>query len=56
MKLFEVRPLPRVHRSRLVVDRTPLVRELAASEAEFGRIFTVTLDRAMRADLGGHRV
>lgn len=43
--LFEVRPLPRVHRSRLAVDRTPLVRELAASEAEFGRIFTVTLDR-----------
>jgi len=44
-KLFEVRPLPLVHRSRLVVDRTPLIRELAASEAEFGRIFTVTLDR-----------
>jgi peptide chain release factor subunit 1 len=43
--LFEVRPLPRVHRSRLAVDRTPLVRELAASEAEFGRILTVTLDR-----------
>ncbi len=39
-------PLPRVHRSRLVVDRTPLVRELAASEEEFGRLFTVTLDRA----------
>lgn len=45
MKLFQVRPLPRVHRSRLAVDRTPLVRELAASEAEFGRVFTVTLDR-----------
>ncbi len=44
--LFEVRPLPRVHRSRLVVDRTPLVRELAASEEEFGRLFTVTMDRA----------
>ncbi|MGH7581817.1 MAG: hypothetical protein ACREL5_01170 [Gemmatimonadales bacterium] len=44
-RLFDVRPLPRVHRSRLVVDRTPLVRELAASEAEFGRIFTVSLDR-----------
>jgi peptide chain release factor subunit 1 len=40
--LFEVRPLPKVHRSRLVVDRTPLVRELAASEEEFGRIFTET--------------
>ena len=45
-KLFEVRALPKVHRSRLVVDRTPLVRELAASEEEFGRIFTVVLDRA----------
>jgi peptide chain release factor subunit 1 len=45
-QLFEVRPLPKVHRSRLVVDRTPLVRELAASEEEFGRIFTVVLDRA----------
>lgn len=43
--LFDVRALPRVHRSRLVVDRTPLVRELAASEAEFGKIFTVTVDR-----------
>lgn len=45
-KLFEVRPLPQVHRSRLIVDRTPLVRELAASEEEFGRLFTVVLDRA----------
>lgn len=45
LKMFQVRPLPRVHRSRLAVDRTPLVRELAASEAEFGRLFTVTLDR-----------
>lgn len=45
-KLFEVRPLPRVHRSRLIVDRTPLVRELAASEEEFGKLFTVVLDRA----------
>ena len=45
MNLFEVRPLPRVHRSRMVVDHTPLVRELAASEAEFGKLFTVTIDR-----------
>lgn len=45
-KLFEVRPLPLVHRSRLAVDRTPLVRELAASAEEFGRLFTVVLDRA----------
>jgi hypothetical protein len=46
LHLFDVRPLPRVHRSRLVVDRTPLVRELAASEAEFGKMFVVTLDRS----------
>lgn len=45
LNLFEVRALPRVHRSRLVVDHTPLVRELAASEAEFGKLFTVTIDR-----------
>lgn len=43
--LFEVHPLPRVHRSRLVVDRTPLVRELAAAQEEFGRIIVVTVDR-----------
>lgn len=46
LKLFEVKPLPRVHRSRLAVDRSPLVREIAASEEEVGRMFTVTLDRA----------
>ena len=45
-KMFEVRPLPLVHKSRLIVDRTPLVRELAASEEEFGKMFTVVLDRA----------
>ncbi|MEO8478285.1 MAG: hypothetical protein ABI542_01535 [Gemmatimonadota bacterium] len=43
-KLFEVRPLPKVYRSRLAVDRTPLVRELAATEEEFGRLFTAVLD------------
>ncbi|HET9293824.1 MAG TPA: hypothetical protein VFO06_05975, partial [Gemmatimonadales bacterium] len=45
LKLFEAVPLPRVHRSRLAVDRTPLVRELAAAEDEFGRILTVVADR-----------
>jgi peptide chain release factor subunit 1 len=45
LKLLDVRALPRVHRSRLVVDHTPLVRELAASEGEFGKLFVVTLDR-----------
>jgi peptide chain release factor subunit 1 len=44
--LFEVLPLPLVHRSRLAVDGTPLVRELAAIEEEFGRVLTVVLDRA----------
>ncbi len=43
--LFEVVPLPRVFRSRLAVDRTPLVRELAALQEEIGRIVTVLLDR-----------
>lgn len=43
--LFEVVPLPVVYRSRLGVDRTPLVRELAAVEDEFGRILTAVVDR-----------
>ena len=43
--LFDVLPLPRVHRSRLAVDRTPLVRELAALEDEVGRLLTVVVDR-----------
>ena len=43
--LFEAIPLPVVHRSRLGVDRSPLVRELASVEDEFGRLLTVVLDR-----------
>jgi len=43
--LFEAVRLPVVHRSRLAVDATPLVRELASVEDEFGRLLTVTLDR-----------
>ena len=43
--LFEVVPMPVVYRSRLAVDRTPLVRELAAVEDEFGRILTAVVDR-----------
>jgi peptide chain release factor subunit 1 len=35
--LFEAVPLPRVFRSRLSVDRSPLIRELAALDDEFGR-------------------
>jgi peptide chain release factor subunit 1 len=44
LNLFEVIPLPWVYRSRLVVDRTPLVRELLAVEDEVGRLMTVVLD------------
>ena len=44
--LFEVVHLPRVYRSRLAVDRTPLIRELAALEEEFGRVLTAVVDRA----------
>jgi len=44
-RLFEVIPLPRVFRSRLGVDRSPLVGELAALEDEMGTLLTVVLDR-----------
>lgn len=44
--LFETVPLPVVHRSRLSVDASPLVRELASVEEEFGRLLTVVLDRS----------
>ena len=43
--LFESLPLPLVYRSRLSVDSTPMVRELASLEDEFGRILAVVLDR-----------
>lgn len=45
LDLFEVIPLPRVHRSRLLVDRTALVGELAALEDEVGRLLAAVLDR-----------
>lgn len=45
LKLYERVPLPAVHRSRLVVDSTPLVRELLAVEDEVGRLLTVVVDR-----------
>ncbi|HJR16769.1 MAG TPA: hypothetical protein VJ808_07940 [Gemmatimonadales bacterium] len=44
--LFEMVPLPVVHRSRLSVDVGPFVRELASVEEEFGRLLTVVLDRS----------
>src|SRR5213083_1894178 len=43
--LFEVLPLPHVHRSRLAVDHQPLVRELLGLEEEFGPILCVVYDR-----------
>ena len=45
LKLFEILPLPAVHRSRLGVDRTALVRELASAEDEFGTLLTAVVDR-----------
>jgi peptide subunit release factor 1 (eRF1) len=46
IQLFESVALPLVHRSRLGVESTPLMRELASVEEEFGRLLTVVLDRA----------
>ncbi|MBI4503269.1 MAG: hypothetical protein HY700_19195 [Gemmatimonadetes bacterium] len=43
--LMAVIPLPRVFRSRLVIDRTPLVRELAAVADEFGLLYCALYDR-----------
>ncbi len=43
--LFELIPLPRVYRSRLLVDRTALVRELVALEDEVGRLLAAVLDK-----------
>ncbi len=43
--LFEAVPLPQVFRSRLAVDRSPLVRELAALHDEFGLVLCGAYDR-----------
>jgi peptide chain release factor subunit 1 len=43
--LFDALALPHVHRSRLSVDRVPLVRELVALEEEFGTILVAVCDR-----------
>jgi peptide chain release factor subunit 1 len=45
LELFEAIPLPEVFRSRLAVDRTLLVRELAALDDEFGRVVCAVYDR-----------
>jgi peptide subunit release factor 1 (eRF1) len=46
LRLFEMVPLPAVHRTRLSVDERPLVRELAETEQSFGRLLLVVTDRA----------
>jgi len=45
LRLFEVLPLPHVHRSRLAVSHEPRVRELLGLEEEFGTILAVVYDR-----------
>jgi len=43
--LFDVFALPQVHRSRLAVAETPLIRELVALEEEVGTIAVAVCDR-----------
>jgi len=43
--LFTVVPLRRVHRTRLILDDTPWVRELVAAERECAAMLTVVVDR-----------
>jgi len=45
LDLFDVLPLPHVHRSRLDVAPVPLVRELVALDEEVGTILVVACDR-----------
>src|SRR5258705_415432 len=45
LDLFDVLPLPHVHRSRLAVAPVPMVRELVALEEEFGTILVAACDR-----------
>lgn len=45
VKLFLMVPLPRVHHTRVVVDRTPQLSELLAVEEETGRLLVAALDR-----------
>ena len=44
-RLWEVVELPVVHRSRLIVARAPMVRELAGLEDEVGRLLVGLVDR-----------
>jgi peptide chain release factor subunit 1 len=45
LQLFEPVPLPRVYRTRVGVDHTPLIRELAAADEDFGRVLAAVVDR-----------
>jgi len=45
LQLFEAVPLPRAYRTRVGVDHTPLIRELAAAEEDFGRVLAAVVDR-----------
>jgi peptide subunit release factor 1 (eRF1) len=45
LKLFEAIPLPRVHRTRVALDHTPMLRELTAAEEDFGRVLASVVDR-----------
>ncbi len=46
LDLFRTVELPRVFRSRLAIDRSPLIRELAAVDDEFGRVLCAAYDRS----------
>jgi len=46
LELFEAIPLPRVHRTRLIVDDTPWIAELVAVQDEMEPVVVVLLDRA----------
>lgn len=45
-KFFLMVPMPRVHRTRVLVDRVPQISELVAAEQETGRLLVAVIDRA----------
>ena len=47
LDLFEVVPLPRVYRTRVVVDDTPRVLELLAVRRELGTLLVAVFDRSI---------
>ncbi len=46
LRLFEVVPLPRVHRNRIAVDTRPLLQELLDARETLGHYLGVLLDRS----------